>query len=395
MTTRRDFLTAMAAGATVLACDSAENTVPESAEPKFGFSTGESVVFGRTNLTVSRIGFGAAHFTGNKTLEEGARFVHQVLDSGINVIDTAWNYGADMASWRYIGAALKERSRDDFIISNKFEWKDRSPFDKLSVEDQVDESLKILNVDYFDMFLYHNLQTPQKYYDIINRGLIEDFIKVREKGKVRFIGVSGHSHPYMMLLCKNYPEMDVVLGGMNIMKEYYYFDQDARHMNDYAARNNLGILSMKPFLMGALTKNHPLALKYAMTQPMSVPIPGMTEEAHIAQNTKAAREFSSLSLAEQKRYEDPETLLDGPACTGCKYCTLGETENINVPELVMAAQYGERFGLTAWQSKEQRTNNKLKNDLAKITPEMAKRYSMKCPKELPVEDLLKKSAQYV
>jgi|GEM_PF-5984783 uncharacterized protein len=395
MTTRRDFLAAMAAGATVLSCDSAEKAVPEASEKKFGFGTGETITFGRTNLKASRIGLGGAHFTGGKTIEEGAKFIHQVLDSGVNLIDTAWNYGADMASWRYIGAALKERSRDDFILSNKFEWKVRSPFDKLSVEEQVDESLKILNVDHFDMFLYHNLNAPQKYYDIINRGLIEDFIKVREKGKVRFIGVSGHSHPYMIHLCKRYPELDVVLGGMNVMKEYYYFDQDARHMNDYAARNNIGILSMKPFLMGALTQNHSLALKYAMTQPMSVPIPGMTENAHIVENTKAAREFSSLSLTEQKRYEDPETLLDGPACTGCKYCTLGESDNINVPELVMAAQYGERFGLQAWQSKEQRTGKKLANDLEKITPEMAKRYSMKCPRELPVEELLKKSARYV
>jgi len=394
MTTRREFITGVTLGAAAFACDSSRKVNEQVQKETFGSEPGETIIFGRTNLKVSRIGFGAAHFTQNKTKEEGVRFVHQILDNGINIIDTAWNYGKDMASWRYLGEAFKERSRDDFIISNKFEWKDRSYFDKLPVEQQIDESLKVLNVDYFDIYLYHNLQTPDKYDDIIRRGLMEDFIKMREKGKIRSIGVSGHCHPSMIRLCKQYPEMDVVLGGMNIMQEYFYFDEDARHMNDYARIHNMGILSMKPFLMGALTRNHPVALKYTMTQPMSVPIPGMTEPEHITMNVGAAREFSSLSLEEQQRWRDPETLLDGPACNGCKYCISGEADDINVPELVMAAQYGERFGLTAWQSKAQ-MQKKLARDLEKITPEMAKRYALKCPRELSVEELLKKSARYV
>jgi len=395
MTTRREFITSVAVGASAAivsqSCSQSNAEVPDS---PLGAVRGETITLGRTGLTVSRIGLGGAHFTRNKTKEEGVRFVHRILDNGINLIDTAWNYGKDQASWRFLGETFKERSRDDFIISNKFEWQDRSYFDKLSVEEQIDESLKILNVDYFDIYLYHNLRTPDKYDDIVKRGIIEDFIKMREKGKIRYIGVSGHCHPSMIRLFKSYPEMDVVLGGMNIMQEYYYFDQDARYMNNYAKLHNIGILSMKPFLMGALTRNHSAALKYAMTQPMSVPIPGMTEPEHITINIKAAREFSSLSPQEQQKWREPETLLDGPACTGCNYCINGDTDNINVPQLVMAAQYGERFGLRDWQSKDKQSK-KLAEDLEKITPEMAKRYAHKCPLELPVEELLKTSAKYV
>ncbi|GAI90408.1 unnamed protein product, partial [marine sediment metagenome] len=198
----------------------------------------------------------------------------------------------------------------------------------------------------------------------------------------------------LIRMLKHYPEVDVIMGGMNIMREYYYFDRNARQLNDYAKRHNLGILSMKPFLMGALTKNQPSALKYSMTQPMSVPIPGMTEVEHVIMNVKAAREFSALSPSEQKKWEDPETVLEGPACTGCNYCINRDTDGIDVPQLVMAAQYGEHFGLAKWQSKDQQ-RGKLKSDLEKITPEMAKRYAHKCPKELPVEELLKKSARYI
>ena len=168
---------------------------------------------------------------------------------------------------------------------------------------------------------------------------------MREKGKIRFIGVSGHCHPSMIRLCKRYPEMDVVLGGMNIMQEYYYFDEDARHMNNYARIHNMGILSMKPFFMGALTRNHPVALKYAMTQPMSVPIPGMTEPEHITMNVKAAREFSSLSPEEQQRWRDPETLLDGPACNGFLHGAKDTDSGIQYAETRQFRGGGERRGI--------------------------------------------------
>lgn len=314
----------------------------------------------------------------NKTKEEATRLVNTILDNGINLIDTAWNYGKEQASWRYLGEVFKDRNRDEFFLSNKLEWREGHPISEKSVEDQIDEGLKIMNVDYFDIYHIYNLYESGCYEICVERRFIEDLIKVREKGKIRSIGITGHCHPDMILMCKHYPEIDVVLGGMNIMQEYYYFDYDARHLNDYAKRNNLGILSMKPFLMGALTSNQPTALKYSMTQPNSVPIPGMTEIEHVTMNVRAAREFSALSPEEQQRWKEPETILERPACTGCKYCINGDTDDIDVPQLVMAAQYGGRFGLREWQSKDKQ-RKKLAQDLGKITPEMAKRYTVNAP----------------
>lgn len=131
-----------------------------------------------------------------------------------------------------------------------------------------------------------------------------------------------------------------------------------------------------------------------MTQPMSVPIPGVTTIEQVKMNVKAAQEFSVLTLEEQKKWHEPETILDGPACTNCKYCINGEKDNIDVPQLVLAAQYGERFGMKEWASKDKQSK-KLAQDMKKITPAMAKWYAQRCPLELPVEELLKKSVQYV
>ncbi|MFC1606975.1 aldo/keto reductase [Candidatus Latescibacterota bacterium] len=390
MNSRRTFLTGMTAGATALAAGVSCTSKPKTGDDNvLGASSGETIVLGRTGLRVSRIGFGAAHFTKDKEKSDAVQLVRTILDSGINLIDTAYNYGRDNASWRYLAEAIKDVSRDEYILSNKHEiegdWKGKP------VEEQVDESLKIIGVDHFDIFHVHGIRSYDR---CVAEGFIEDFVRMRDKGKIRFLGVTSHIHPEMIRILKHYPEVDVIMGGMNIMREHYYFDRDARLLNDYAHRHNLGILSMKPFLMGAMTQNQPAALKYAMTQPMSVPIPGMTETGHVTMNVRAAREFSALSPDDQQEWRKPETLLDGPACTGCGYCINGDSDPVDVPQLVKAAQYGERFGLKQWLSKD-RSNGKLKDDLSKITPEMAKRYAHKCPVELPVEELLNKSGGYV
>ena len=395
MTTRRDFLLSAALATAAATIAGGKNNV--KADTLFGTGKGETITFGKTGLKVSRIGLGAARFTTDKSDEEAARIVNAVLDSGINLIDTAWNYGGNMSSWRVLGKVFKNRKREEFILSNKLEWLPSREPDDISgktVEDQVDMALKMMNVDYFDMYLVHCIVKPDSYEQVVQKGLIEEMVRVRDKGKIRFVGITGHCHPAMVELCKQYPDIEVVMGGQNVMREHFYFERDANVLNDYAFRNNLGILIMKPFVAGVITQNQEAALKYTLTQPMSVPIPGISELEQITQDVKATREFSALSPAEQMKWREPETLLDGPACTGCGYCINGEKDAADVPQLVMAAQYGERFGMQNWPSPDRR-GKKLLNMLQQITPEMAKRYARRCPKELPVEDLLKKSEKYV
>lgn len=398
MTTRREFLTGVTLGTvSILGWNGFSKSAEQSQENPLGSQTGETIIFGKTGLKVGRIGLGAARFTKDKTDEEAARLVNLCLDSGMNLVDTACNYGDDWASWRVLGKVFKTRKRDDFILSNKLEWIDEE-INRLkltkSIEEQVDISLKTMNVDYIDMYLVHCLYNAGTYEKLVQGGFIEDMIKVRDKGKVRFIGITGHCHPAMIQACKRYPEIEVVMGGQNVMREHFFFDRDAALLNDYAQRHNLGILVMKPMVVGAITKNRDVALKYTMTQPMAVPIPGMSEIEQVHMNLKAAQEFSALTPEQQQKWREPETILDGPACTNCKYCINGETDTIDIPQLILAAQYGERFGMKEWSSKDKQSK-KLSQDLKKITPDMAKRYAQRCPLELPVEELLKKSAQYV
>ena len=395
MTTRRTFIRQAAAGITTgAAISSGALALAEPTESPYGDRQGETVILGKTGLAVRRIGLGAAHFTKDRTEDEAARFIHAVFDAGVNLIDTAWNYGSEQGSWRCLGKALKDLPRDEIILSNKLEHFQNRSISHRSVNEQIDEALTTMGVDHFDLYLIHNLRDTGDAEKFIANGTVEKMLDARDRGKVRHIGTSAHNHSEIIKLCKHYPEIEVVLGGMNVMREYFWFGGTDTGLHAFTRRHNIGMMVMKPFLMGNLTANRPSALSYVLGRQGTVPIPGMSEYDHIEMNLRTAREFASLSADEQRRKAEPDTLLECRSCDGCGFCVTGEEVPVNVPQLVMAAQYGERFGLGKWQSLEQRTGT-LADDLSMVTPELAKRAELRCPGELPVRELLKKCEPYI
>ena len=71
---------------------------------------------GQTGLWVSVLGFGAMHLNDKRTSEDDAcRLLNQVLDAGINLIDTARGYGL---SEERIGRHIAHR-RGEYVLSTK------------------------------------------------------------------------------------------------------------------------------------------------------------------------------------------------------------------------------------------------------------------------------------
>lgn len=76
----------------------------------------QTTPFGQTGLAVTRLGFGAMHLNDERVSEDDAgRLLHLVLDSGVNLIDTARGYGL---SEERIGRHIAHR-RSEFVLSTK------------------------------------------------------------------------------------------------------------------------------------------------------------------------------------------------------------------------------------------------------------------------------------
>ncbi len=154
---------------------------------------------GRTGLQVTQLGYGSMGLRGPRTWgirvvdDEAAEvFLNHALDSGLNFIDTAPDYGvSEQRIGRYIGAR-----RNEFTLATKCgcvytQHEDHLEIDhqwkKEVIERNLESSLKRLKTDHIDILQFHggDAETLQR------EGLIDLLESFREQGLIRFIGVSS------------------------------------------------------------------------------------------------------------------------------------------------------------------------------------------------------------
>ena len=159
---------------------------------------------GKTGLMVTQLGFGTMEIRGSKawngrevTEEQAENILNTALDSGINFIDTAPDYGLSEDS---IGKYISNR-RDEFYLATKCGC---HPIDKgdtietphvwqgKQLEENIELSLKHMKVDYVDVWQLHNPAVE----DFEKGNLLETMRKIKDSGKVRFISISS-THPHI------------------------------------------------------------------------------------------------------------------------------------------------------------------------------------------------------
>ena len=150
----------------------------------------EYAVFGRTGLKVSKMGLGGAPLAGDfgpVEEEEMIRMIHEAIDLGINFIDTAPKYG-NGESERRIGRALAGGKRQQVVLSSKAARSDQR-YDFRTVVQSVEDSLARLQTDWIDLVQLHDVETQD--YDLLISDAIPALQKLRDDGKIRFIGCSS------------------------------------------------------------------------------------------------------------------------------------------------------------------------------------------------------------
>ncbi len=154
---------------------------------------------GRTGLEVSQIGYGSMGLRGPKTWgvrvvneDDAGRFLNEVLDAGINFVDTAPDYGlSEERIGRHIGSRRREfhlatKCGCDYVQhDDRLEL--RHVWTKAVIERNLETSLRRLQTDHLDILQFHggDARTLER------QGLIELLVRFREQGMIRFLGVSS------------------------------------------------------------------------------------------------------------------------------------------------------------------------------------------------------------
>ncbi|HEX3251056.1 MAG TPA: aldo/keto reductase [Pyrinomonadaceae bacterium] len=255
-------------------------------------------VLGRTGVEVSLVGLGGWHLGFNYIDEElSTRIIRTAIDNGINFMDNCWDYN-DGASEKRMGKALKDGYRDRVFLMTKIDGRTRK-----DAAEQLDESLKRLQVDHIDLVQHHEIlryEDPHRIFD--EQGANAALLEARDAGKIRFIGFTGHKDPrihlYMLEVAKqNGFRFDTVQMPLNVMDAH--FRSFEKLVLPELVKDDIGVLAMKTLANGTIleckTVTATECLQYAMNLPVSVVITGCESMEDLEQALNAARTFKPLS----------------------------------------------------------------------------------------------------
>ena len=205
------------------------------------------VTLGKTGLVVSRacLGAGGSSRLGLRrgaTPDEVIHLVRRAIDLGVNLFDTAPRYGTESL----IGQAVAPR-RNDLVISSKLSCvagTDMDSAELCSAADarrQVEASLVALGTDRIDILHLHGVRPHQ--FDHCRDVLLPELIRLREAGKVRFLGLTESfgndpDHVVAQRAAAN-PEFAVLMLGLNIVNHSL-----TRAVLPATRANDVGVMNM-------------------------------------------------------------------------------------------------------------------------------------------------------
>jgi predicted aldo/keto reductase-like oxidoreductase len=263
-------------------------------------------ILGRTKQRVTILGLGTAPIgEGPGEVPEAVRVFGEVLDRGVNYVDTARIYGhAEEA----LGHLLPKR-RDRLFVVTKV-WTDSAA----GAEKALSESLRLLKIDHVDLVHIHNIGDKDLGKVQAADGVLPYLLKQKEAGKLRFIGLSGHCGASRFVEMLKTDQIDVVMTVLNYADRYTY-EFESKVLPECRKRN-VGVVAMKVYVgikggfpnhkkgyVGCATKPEllPQAMAYALDlEGVAVANVGPYTMEQAIQNVEFAKRYKPLTAAERE-----------------------------------------------------------------------------------------------
>ena len=300
----------------------------------------EYTELGRTGLHASIIGIGTEHMRGLPR-ETVVATLRAAVERGVNYFDVIFAMPNYLEHMR----AGFQGLRDRVLLAAHLGSTDRGgQYYKTRTAKRCEGSfvnvLRCLETGHVDVLWLHNFNVPQDWDRATRSGYLDLACRLRDEGKARFLGISGHYHGIMETAIES-GLVDLIMVPINM---FNHAMPGRGNLLDLCARQNIGVVAMKPFGGGRLLNKRgkqrvpkyqtsgeayqvripggvtPVqCLSYVLAQPgVTVALPGVKNEdelaaaLHTLEAGEAERDFSGL-LADFGRYIEGE-------CTYCNHC---------------------------------------------------------------------------
>ena len=236
---------------------------------------------GSTDIDVSTICLGTMTWGEQNSKVDGFEQMDYAIENGVNFWDTAEIYAIPMREETYgeteniIGEWFKKtKKRDKVILATKVSGPTSKEYirgggcsyDKKSMSEALEKSLKRMQTDYIDLYQLHwperntNFFGKQGYEHNANEKnwiafeeILENLKKFVDAGKIRYVGLSNET-AWGLAKClelsklKDLPKMMAVQNPYNLLNRTYEVG-----LAEISVREQSGLLAYSPLAFGYLT----------------------------------------------------------------------------------------------------------------------------------------------
>ena len=258
------------------------------------------VTLGRTGVEVTRLGLGGEGILRTFGEEKkAAALIRAALDLGITYFESARAYAG---SESYYGATLGNRRKEIFLATKSHERT------ASGAERHLRESLSALRTDWIDLWQIHDLRTEEDLDALFGpKGAMEAFARAKRDGAVRFLGITGHEDPAILVRAMDRADFDAVLLPVNPAEPAHLPFPSTVALR--AAGKGMWVVGMKTLARGFLPR---LAadgdpgpfLRYALgTEGVDVIVTGCDSVEQLAQNVRAVESAPAPAPEERSSLE--------------------------------------------------------------------------------------------
>ena len=231
---------------------------------------------------------------------ESEAIINRAIDLGVNYVDTAASYGRGI-SQRYIGRVMATR-RNEVFLATKTHNRTRDGSMEL-----LEQSLESLQTDRLDLWQLHNITRIEQLDQIFAAdGAIHALQRARDEGIVRFLGITGHANPDVLMEGLRRFDFDTILMALNPADKYHrpFMDRLLPEVN----RRQMGVIAMKIPSRGRIFRSGGLtsmaeSLRWTMSQPISTVIVGCDDVQQLEENISVAAGFQPLNSSQMAAIE--------------------------------------------------------------------------------------------
>lgn len=260
------------------------------------YSPANTRLLGRTGIKVEPVSLGGEGILRTRgQTEEATAMILEALRLGIRYCDTAPAYAS---SQDYYGEAFRRAgpgARDQVFLASKTHERTREGALLL-----LENSLSRLGTNHLDLWQLHDLRTTADLDQIFGKGGAIEAVELAKKdGRIKFVGITGHHDPAILVEAMRRYDFDTVLCAVNPA-------DPARSpflstVVPEARKRNMGVIGMKVMGAGQILADRtatPEELIHYGAHHCDTVIIGMRSPAEVRHNLSIARTLRTVTKDE-------------------------------------------------------------------------------------------------